>query len=418
MIKDKPPRFFYGYVVVFLACLIMVVTWGTFYSFGVFFKPVLTEFGWTRTTVSVASSLVFLLSGFLGIFTGRLCDRFGPRIVVAACSLLLGSGYLLMSQLSAIWQLYLFYGIVGIGLSGAYVPAISTIARWFVRRRGLMSGIVIAGIGVGTMITAPLANWLISSYGWRISYVAIGIVVLVLMTLAAQFLRRDPGQMGLVSYGEGEAESEGLNSAAGGFSFRRAIRTRQFWMLCLMFLSYEFSVNTILVHIVPHSTDLDISAASAANILAVIGAGSVAGRIIMGGAGDRIGNRQAFTICTIIILATFLWLLVARELWMLYLFAAVFGFAYGGYGPLIALISAELFGLSSLGVILGVVTFWTTIGAAVGPAVAGRIFDITSSYQSAFLVCIALSIVAIILILSLRPIANKKGRVNDLTRST
>ena len=418
MIENKPPRFFYGYVVVFLACLIMVVTWGTFYSFGVFFKPVLTEFGWTRTAVSVASSLVFLLSGFIGIFTGRLCDRFGPRIVVTVCSLLLGLGYLLMSQLSAIWQLYLFYGIVGIGLSGAYVPAISTVARWFVRRRGLMSGIVIAGIGVGTMITAPLANWLISSYGWRISYVAIGIVVLVLMTLAAQFLRRDPGQMGLVSYGEGEAESEGLNSAAGGFSFRRAIRTRQFWMLCLMFLSYEFSVNTILVHIVPHSTDLDISAASAANILAVIGAGSVAGRIMMGGAGDRIGNRPAFIICTIIILATFLWLLIARELWMLYLFAAVFGFAYGGYGPLIALISAELFGLSSLGVILGVVTFWITIGAAVGPAVAGRIFDITSSYQSAFLACIALSIIAMILILSLRPIANKKGRISDLSRST
>ncbi len=418
MIENKPPRFFYGYVVVFLACLIMVVTWGTFYSFGVFFKPVLTEFGWTRTAVSVASSLVFLLSGFIGIFTGRLCDKFGPRIVVTVCSLLLGSGYLLMSQLSAIWQLYLFYGIVGIGLSGAYVPAISTVARWFVRRRGLMSGIVIAGIGVGTMITAPLANWLISSYGWRISYVAIGIVVLVLMTLAAQFLRRDPGQMGLVSYGEGEAESEGLNSVAGGFSFRRAIRTRQFWMLCLMFLSYEFSVNTILVHIVPHSTDLNISAASAANILAVIGAGSVAGRIMMGGAGDRIGNRPAFIICTIIILATFLWLLIARELWMLYLFAAVFGFAYGGYGPLIALISAELFGLSSLGVILGVVTFWITIGAAVGPAVAGRIFDITSSYQSAFLACIALSIIAMILILSLRPIANKKRRISDLSRST
>ena len=418
MIENKPPRFFYGYVVVFLACLIMVVTWGTFYSFGVFFKPVLTEFGWTRTDVSVAFSLAFLGSGFLGIFTGRLCDRFGPRIIVTVCGLLLGSGYLLMSQLSAIWQLYLFYGIVGIGLSGAYVPAISTVARWFVRRRGLMSGIVIAGIGVGTMITAPVANWLISSYGWRISYVAIGIVVLVLMTLAAQFLRRDPGQMGLVSYGEGEAESEGLNSAAGGFSFRRAIHTRQFWMLCLMFLSYEFSVSTIMVHIVPHSTDLGISAANAANILAVIGAGSVAGRIIMGGAGDRIGNRQALTICTIIILATFLWLLSARELWMLYLFAAVFGFAYGGYGPLIALISAELFGLSSLGVILGVVTFWITIGAAVAPAVAGRIFDITSSYQSAFLACIALSIIAMILILSLRPIANKKRRISDLSRST
>ena len=410
MIEDRKPKFFYGYIIVLLTSLIMVVTWGAFYSFGVFFKPVLTEFGWTRTAISVASSLVFLLSGFLGIFTGRLCDRFGPRIVVTVSGLLLASGYLLMSQLSAIWQLYLFYGIVGIGMSGAYVPAISTVARWFVKRRGLMSGIVIAGIGVGTMVTSPVANWIISSYGWRTSYVVIGVVILALMVSAAQFLRRDPSRMGLVPYGEEVAELENLNLGAGVFSLQRAIRTKQFWMLCLMFPSYEFCVSTILVHIVPHSTDLAISAASAANILAVIGVGSVAGRIMMGGAGDRIGNKQAFTICAILMFITLLWLLVAREVWMLYLFAVVFGFAYGGYGPLIAVISAELFGLSSLGVILGLVTFWITFGAAGGPAVAGGIFDMTSSYQSAFLVCIALSIVAIIIALLLRPITDVRGK--------
>jgi len=222
--------------------------------------------------------------------------------------------------------------------------------------------------------------------------------------------------MGLVSHGEGGTEQEGLNSGDGGFSFQRAIRTRQFWMLCAMFPCFEFCVSTIQVHIVPHTTDLAISAATAAYILAIIGVASIAGRIMMGGAGDRIGNRPAFTICTIIMLVTFLWLLAAEELWMFCLFAVVFGFAYGGYGPLISLILAELFGLSSLGVILGAVTFSITIGAAVGPAVAGRIFDITGSYQSAFLACVALCIIAVILALFLRPIANK-GRISDPRRS-
>lgn len=165
MISNGGHKFFYGYIIVMLATIIMVASWGTFYSFGVFFKPVLLEFGWTRAITSGAYSLAFLLSGFFSIFVGRLSDRFGPRIVVLACGLLLCSGYLLMSQASSTWQLYLAYGIVGVGLSGAYVPSISAVSRWFVKRRGLMTGIVMAGIGIGTMIMPPLANLLITSYG-------------------------------------------------------------------------------------------------------------------------------------------------------------------------------------------------------------------------------------------------------------
>jgi len=415
--KNSPPQFFYGYVVVLLAFIIMVVTWGTFYTFGVFFKPVLTEFDWTRTGTSGAYSLAFMVSGFLSIVAGRLNDRFGPRVVVSACGVLLCSGYLLMSQVSAIWQLYLFYGIVGIGLSGAYVPSISAVSRWFVKRRGLMTGIAMAGIGAGTMITPPVTNWLISNYGWRTSYIVIGIVVLVLMVLAAQFLKRDPTQMRLIPYGEGVVESQNSDLEARGFSFQEAIRTWQFWVVCGMFTFSEFCVQTITVHIVPHATDLAISAANAAGILAIIGGAGVTGRVMMGGAGDRVGNKPATTICLIMMLASLLWLLAAEELRMFYLFAVVFGFAYGGYQPLISLVVAELFGLSSLGVILGAVTFSITIGAAVGPALAGRIFDITGSYQSAFLVCAALSIVAIILTLFIKPITNK-GRISDPRRST
>ncbi len=418
MTKNRAPTLFYGYIIALAAFLIMVVTWGAFYCFGVFFKPVLIEFGWTRAATSGAYSLSFVLSGFLGIFTGRLSDRLGPRIVMIGCGLFLASGYLLMSQISTIWQLYLFYGvIVGIGLSGAYVSTVPAVSRWFVKRRGLMTGIVMAGIGAGTMVMPPLANWLISSYGWRASYTIIGIIVLVLIILAAQFLKRDPSQIGLSPYGEGEAEQGSLNLEARGFSLQRAIHTRQFWMLCVMFLCFGVSVQAIMVHIVIHATELEISAASAANILAIIGGVSSAGRIIMGSAGDRIGNKLAITVCFILMSATLLWLLVTKELWMFYLFAVVFGFAYGGWAALISLMVAELFGLSSLGVILGAVNFGLTIGEAIGPALAGRIFDITSSYQPAFLICAGLSIIAIILAVFLKPITSKGGE-NDSERST
>ena len=404
MTAKREHKLFYGYIVVSAAFLILVMTWGTVYSFGVFFKPVLTEFGWTRAATSGAYSLFLLLLAFLGIVMGRLNDRFGPRIVLTGCGLVLGSGYLLMSQISAIWQLYLFYGVIlAIGASGVYVSLASTISRWFIKRRGLMTGIAVSGIGVGTMIIPPAANWLITDYGWRVSYLVVGIAVLVLIISAAQFLRYDPSQMEQLPYGEHQSEPGSVNLKARGFSLQETIHTGQFWIIGVMFFCFGVSIQAILVHIIPHATDIGISAASAANILAVIGGVSAAGRITMGGFADRIGSKLALIAVFILMTAALLWLPTAKGLGMLYLFAIAFGFAYGGWATLISLIPAELFGLGSLGVILGAVHFSVATGEAVGPTLAGRIFDVTGSYQPAFLVCAALSFIAIILALFLKP---------------
>src|SRR4030042_4988848 len=164
----------------------MVATWGTVYSFGVFLKPMVSDLGWSRAAFSAAYSLTFVINGFLGIFAGRLCDRFGPRIVVMVCGWLIALGYLIMSQVWELWQMYVFFTlIIGTGLSGIYGPAISTVARWFNKRRGLMTGIVIAGISVGTLVTSPGATWLITAYGWRTSYIVMSVAVLVLVTVGA-----------------------------------------------------------------------------------------------------------------------------------------------------------------------------------------------------------------------------------------
>ena len=411
MTEDKNPRFFYGYVVVFAAFFILIATWGTVYSFGVFFKPVLTEFGWARASISGAYSLFFLLLGLFAAIAGKLSDRFGPKIVVTACGLLVGSGYLLMSQISAIWQLYLYYGVIlAIGASGIYVPLASMIARWFVKRRGLVTGIALSGISVGTMIIPPVANWLITDYGWRVAYLVIGIAVLVLITSAAQFLRYEPSRMGQLPYGENQAKPESVNSKTKGFSLQETIHTRQFWIIGAMFFCFGVSAQTIFVHIVPHTTDIGISATSAANILAIIGAAGAAGRIIIGGVADRIGNKLALIAIFILLSIGLFWLLAANNIRAFYLFAVVFGLAYGGWAALISVVVAELFGLSSLGVILGVVLIGVATGEATGPVLAGRIFDITGSYQPAFIICAALSMIAIVLALFLRPITEVRAK--------
>jgi len=382
----------------------MMIVYGAFYSFGVFFKPVLTDFGWTRAATSGAHSLCFLLSGAEGIFLGRLSDRYGPRLTVTICGIIFGLGYLLMAQINALWQLYLFYGVmVAVGV-GSYVPLISAVARWFVKRRGLMSGIVVSGVGAGTMVMPPVANLLISNYGWRNSYVIVGIIALVLIVVAAQFLRRDPSQMGQLPYGADEVKSESTAPGAQGFSLNEAIRTRQFWIFTVALFFALFCIQTMLLHIVPHATDIGISTVSAAGILSVIGGLSIVGRIGTGSMSDRIGNRLSLVIVLILISVALFWLTAVREMWMFYLFAIIFGFGYGGVAALESPRVAELFGLSSHGVIFGAVVFGATIGGAIGPLVAGRIFDITGSYQLAFLISGTLGIVSLILALLLRRI--------------
>ncbi len=397
------PRFFYGYIVVAITFFIMVVAYGMHTSFGVFFKPILAEFGWTRAMTSGAYSLAWLIQGVLGIFMGRLTDRLGPRKVITLCSLLLGLGYLLMSQISAAWQLYLFYGvIIGIGMGGIFVPMMSTVSRWFVQRRSMMIGIVMAGGGIGTLITPPIANWLISTQGWRTSYIILGSVVLVLIFLAAQFLKRDPAQVGQRSYGENKGDESKLKVVTEGFSLKKTVHTSQFWMLFSINFCLGFSAYVFIIHIAPHAIDLGISATTAAYILAIEGGLSIVGRAAMGTAADRIGNKPTLIIGFILLAIVLFWLVPAAEVWILYLLAAVFGLAFG-VGAVVPPLTAGLFGLGSHGLILGVTTFGYTIGAALGPFLAGYMFDATGSYQGAFLVCAGLSIAGIVLASLLRP---------------
>ena len=401
--ENKKPKFFYGYIVVVAGFIVLVILNGTLYSFGVFLKPLAAEFGWTRAMTAGAYSMFMFLCGFLYIISGRLNDRFGPRVVMTASGFCLGLGYLLMSRISAIWQLYLFFGVIAaIGHSGGFVPLTSTIARWFVRRRGLMTGLVVSGIGIGTIIMPPIATRLILNYGWRTSYFIMGIVALVVIIIAAQFLRRDPGQIDQLPYGVSEAKQDNLIAEARGLSLREAIHTRQFWMLCVLFLSHGVGQQAVIVHIAPHATDLGISTILAANILSIIGGLSIAGRVGMGSASDRIGIKSTLIIGLTLLSVALFWLVVAKELWMLYSSAILFGVGYGAMMALMSPIVAELFGLRAHGTILGVASFAMMIGGGTGPLMAGQIFDITGSYQLGFLLSAVLSVIALVMASLLR----------------
>jgi MFS family permease len=403
--RTEKAGFFYGYAVAAGAFIIMAVMWGTFHAFGIFFNPMLAEFGWNRAMTSGAFSLSLLISGLSAILMGRLTDQLGPRLVMVICGVLLGAGYLLISLVTDIWQLYLLYGVlIGIAMGGSWVPLMSTIARWFVARRTMISGIVLAGLGIGSLIGPPLASWLISVYDWRTSYVIMGVFGLIVVIIAAQFLRRDPSTMGQKPYGEVKnIESSAARPGDAGVSFREAIRTRHFWMFAGTLFCFGFSLYTIMVHLAPHAIDLKITDSSAANILALIGGLGILGMIILGNAADRIGNRLAFIICFILMAAPLLWLTIADKEWMLYLFAAIFGFGHGGFGSSESPLVAKLFGLKAHGMILGTAVLGFSIGAAIGPLVAGYAFDLAGSYQPAFLISAMVCIIGIALSIALKP---------------
>ena len=397
-------KYFYGYNIVAAGFAIQAVSIGALFAYGVFFKEFQAEFGWSRTTIAGASSLAFFVMGAVGILAGRLNDRIGPKILITVAGASLGIGYLLLSYMQLPWQLYLLYGLlVGIGYSTHDVITLSTIARWFVKRRGMMSGIVKVGTGCGQLFVPLIATALIAAFGWRYACFIIGAAALVALVAVAQVMRRDPQSVGMLpDGGNGDPAATAIATGEGGLSLSEASRTRQFWTLCAAGFMIYFCLLTIVVHIVPHARDLGLPPAIAAGVLATIGGVSMLGRFTMGTVNDEIGGKRSLIICFVILLCGLIWLQLSDAAWMLFLFATVYGFAHGGLFTVMSPTVAEFFGTGSHGLLFGIVLFSGTLGGAIGPLMAGRIFDLTGSYRLVFFILTAMAVVGFILITTLR----------------
>jgi MFS family permease len=405
---ESKTGFFYGYFVILASFLIMFVMWGVQFSFGVFFKPILSDFGWTRAMTSGAYSLCTIMNGLLAVVMGGLTDKLGPRLVMTFCGIFLGMGYFLMSRLDAVWQLYLFYGIIiGIGMSGGFIPLVSTVVRWFVDRRGVMTGIVAAGTGVGALFGPPAANLLISKFSWRISFVVIGGITFAVIVLSAQILRRDPAQVGQRPYGENREDKNEKDLQSDGLSLMEALFMGRFWIFFAACFCYGFCVFSIMVHIVPHAIESGFTSARAANMMATIGAGAIIGKVLLGRMADIWGSRELMMFSFILMAISLFFLMMVKNFWILHLVLGGFGLAYGGCAVSHSPIVATLFGLKAHGLIFGILGVGVAIGGAIGPFLTGYVFDITESYQLAFLAGTIVSSAGFILSAALKSIRIK-----------
>ncbi|MFQ5879845.1 MAG: MFS transporter, partial [Dehalococcoidia bacterium] len=279
-LRHRQVQVSYAWVIVGASFLTLMTTGGTRFGFGLFFKPIEESLGWDKTTLSIAVSINMIIYGVTLPMVGYLTDRHGPKRVILASLLLAGLGMMLLSQTRALWQLYLFYGVlVGIGTGGsAFVPISALIARWFVRRRSLGMGVAFAGASAGQLVMIPLTLLLLTTTNWHVAFLVLGLGLVVVVAPAVLILVRE-------TPGTTAAAAESARSAfqaTPSLSVRQALRTRTFWLLAGGFSTCGFSVTTISIHLPSYVDDLGLSQGVAAAALTVMGALSLTGSILAG----------------------------------------------------------------------------------------------------------------------------------------
>ena len=378
---------------------------GLFFTFGVLFPEFEKEFGWSRAQISGASSTMFIVMGVLGIAMGRVNDQIGPRILLTASTVVFALGFILMSRMTALWHLYLFYGLLcGLGIAAHDVVVLSTVARWFARGRGLMSGLVKTGAGIGQLIVPLVASFLVINYGWREASLWVGIAALIVMVIAAQVVRRDPKSLGLRPWGEDRTEDSKKDvTQEAGLDLKQAIRTRQFWLISMAKLADWYCLFTVIVHIVPHSIDQGLEPATSAVVLSVIGGCSILGRLTLGAGFDYLGAKRSLLVAFALLFLSVVFLQLLSDPKWLFAFAFVYGIGHGGFFAIASPSVAEYFGTRSHGVIFGIVMFAGSIGGTIGPWLSGWLYDSTGTYYIAFLLVSGFSVFGFLMALGLRP---------------
>ncbi|MEM7274541.1 MAG: MFS transporter [Actinomycetota bacterium] len=377
-----------GWLVVAATFTSTFTVFGVAYSFAPFFGPMADEFGGERSEVALFFAITTFFYFSLGVISGRVSDRVGPRKVLLFGGAAMVLGLLATSQVQSLWVGYLTYGLgVGIGVACAYVPMVATVGLWFERRRSAAMGVAVAGIGVGTLVAAPTAEALIDRYGWRDTYVILAVATAVLIGLASLGAGRPPVTVD-------EAPVPPLRDLIG--------RSRAFGVLYLSCLVLVIPLFVPFVFIGDY-LDAEGIDGSAGLVVAVIGSSSVVGRLGLGALAARVSAIRLYQGSFLGVGCSFaLWLVADTTYWLLVVFAAVFGVAYGGFIALAPAVAADLFGPIGLGGVLGLLYTAAGFGGLAGPPLVGALVD-RSGYDATLITVGVLGVVAFLLLVPLRP---------------
>src|ERR687891_613111 len=379
-------------------------------AFGVYIKPMEAELGWSRGALSGAAALSLLVLGAVGPFAGRLADRWGPRRVIVLALLLLGAGSIASAYVQSLWHIYVTAGVLmAVGAGGAALSTGPTVvARWFEQRRGLAMGLAAGGMSAGQLIVIPLATALTLWFGWRSSFLWLGVGLLVLVVpVGAWLVRNTPEERGARPLGAtGPAQSTAQIAAAwqaGRVSVTEAAQTAPFWLLMATFFVCGYTSNgMVLTHFMPHALEHNFSAMEASAALGVMGAMNMVGTVGSGWLCDRFGRRGPLATYYFVRGVSLLFLLYVWDVPSLHVWAALFGLNYISTVPPTTTLTANIYGRFSVGELSGWIFFSHQVGAALGAALAGWIYEWAGSYSPAFVSAALMAFVATGLALMIR----------------
>ncbi len=398
----KTKKIFYGWYLVAASWVTAFLVSAT--AVGIFFKPLLDEFGWSRAQLSLVSSITMLVFAVLSPFLGRLIDRFGPRLMLlaaAAAQILSSLTYGLAQSLPAVYLGRLLYE-----LKPTHAAQI-LINQWFVKKRGRALGIIASGIPLGQLVLSPISQYLITSWGWRETFYFWAAVTAVIVLPMLFFIKDRPRDKGLQPDGDAlftEGHESLSNTAAApqnrvGYNVKEALRQRSFWLLAATHIICGITCGLMGTHLVILATDLGYSAIIGASFLSVQGGISLLGVLVTGVISDRLSRKNVLSI-THLIRSLGLWVMVVpllcgmNNLAVLYIAMVIFGFGWFTTSPLVAGLAADLFGNLRMGSLLGIMLSSHMIGMALGAYAGGLSFQITGSYHLILILTAGLEILA------------------------
>ena len=416
-LKDDPGKadiegkVFWGWFVVAGAFAILSISYGSKYCFGIFVKPMFTEFQWPMSAISLAASINLFMYAAGGVLSGWLLDRMAPKWIMTIGSLITAAGFVLTTFASTPIQLYLTYGVLcGLGASGiGVVVANSSVGKWFVRKRGVAVGIASMGIGLGTMLLTPLAGYIVKYYDWRNGFITFGVLVFVIGVGLSQILmgKTNPEAYGLQPDGDARREKPtGLSTdhRVPVVSLMPVLIDRRFWILVVCFSMAIMAEMMAFVHQVTYAVGYGIDKIAAASSVGAIGIASIFGRFFFGWLSDRLNDPKYAACLGFIVMAVGMFILMkTTTVTQLFVYALFFGFGYGSLAPMMPILLADRFGRYVLGAVYGWLTFFAVgFGGACGPILGGLIYDTSGSYAGAWLLNLVILLLVAMLILTLR----------------
>jgi MFS family permease len=386
----------YRWVIVAAGGLLGCVAMGAMFSLPVFLLTIARDTGWSVTGVSSAMTVAFLAVAFASMAWGSLSDRFGPRAVVLAGSVMLTASLALASRAASLIEFQLIFGLIlGVGIAAIFAPMMACVTGWFDTHRSLAVSLVSAGMGMAPLTMAPLAAWLVTQYDWRTSMLIIAAIAAAIM-IPVSFLIRRPQALE-------QAQAAGTPDDVPQMSVGQALRSPQFGVLLLTNFFCCATHAGPIIHTVSYAVSCGIPLIAAVSIYSVEGLAGMAGRIGFGLLGDRFGAKRVLVLGLLAQAFGALAYVVVRELAAFYAVAAVFGFIYSGVMPLYAVTARENFPLRMMGTVIGGTAMAGSLGMSLGPLVGGLIYDSFASYTWLYVGAWGLGLGAFLIAMTFRP---------------